>query len=159
MAVGEQAAFLTSARCAEGYRSGCHLSNTLGDQVVTEPKRTLLPILTVLFLISYGLLTTLVVEQSRTIDSQRGLIRDLFQDSVQLSALKGKAVLKHNAEAQAQAQAQAKSRSGTNAPAAQTPPHIDTQKPNTGKHRRPLPQKPPRDASGEGDERRMLISI
>jgi hypothetical protein len=135
------------------------LSNTLGDQVVTEPKRTLLPILTVLFLISYGLLTTLVVEQSRTIDLQRGLIRDLFQDSVQLSALKGKAVLKHNTEAQAQAQAQAKSRSGNNGPAAPTPPHIDTQKPNTGKHRRPLPQKPPRDASGEGDERRMLISI
>jgi hypothetical protein len=133
------------------------LSNTLGDQVVTQPRRTLLPVLTVLFLISYGLLTALVVEQSRTIDSQRGLIRDLFQDSVQLSALKGKAVLKHNAEAQAQAQA--KSRSETNAPAAQTPPHIDTQKPNTGKHRRPLPQKPPRDASGEGDERRMLISI
>jgi hypothetical protein len=157
VAVGEQAAFLTSARCAEGHRSGCHLSNTLGDQVVTEPKRTLLPILTVLFLISYGLLTTLVVEQSRTIDSQRGLIRDLFQDSVQLSALKGKTVLKHNAEAQAQAQA--KSRSQTNAPTAQAPPHTDTQKPNTGKHRRPLPQKPPRDASGEGDERRMLISI
>jgi hypothetical protein len=133
------------------------LSNTLGDQVVTKPRRTLLPVLTVLFLISYGLLTTLVVEQSRTIDSQRGLIRDLFQDSVQLSALKGKAVLKHNAEAQAQAQS--KSRSQTNAPAAQTPPHADTQKSNTGKHRRPLPQKPPRDASGEGDERRMLISI
>ena len=44
------------------------------------------PMLTVLFVVSYGLLTMLVVEQARTIDSQRGLIQDLFQDSVQLTA-------------------------------------------------------------------------
>jgi hypothetical protein len=85
------------------------LSNTLGDEVVSKPRHTLLPVLTVLFLISYGLLTTLVVEQSRTIDSQRGLIRDLFQDSAQLSTLKGKAVQKQNAETQAQAQAKSHS--------------------------------------------------
>jgi hypothetical protein len=68
------------------------LSNTLGEEVevIVKPRRTLLPVLTVLFLVSYGLLTMLVVEQSRTIDNQRGLIRDLFQDSVQLSSLKGK---------------------------------------------------------------------
>jgi len=140
-----------------GYRSGCHLSNTLGDEVVSKPRHTLLPVLTVLFLISYGLLTTLVVEQSRTIDSQRGLIRDLFQDSAQLSTLKGKAVQKQNAETQAEAQA--KSHSETKAPPAQTPPRTDTPHRSTSKLRRPLPQKPPKDASGEGDERRMLISI
>ena len=99
----------------------------------------------------------LVVEQSRTIDSQRGLIRDLFQDSVQLSTLKGKAVQKQNADAQAQAQA--KLRSQTNVPPAQTPPHKDTQNRRASKLRKRLPQKPPKDASGEGDERRMLISI
>jgi hypothetical protein len=51
-------------------------------------KRTLLPLLVVLFLISYGLLTKLVIEQDKTIDSQRTLIHLLFKDSVQLSALR-----------------------------------------------------------------------
>jgi hypothetical protein len=134
------------------------LSNTLGDEVVSKPRRTMLPILTVLFLISYGLLTMLVVEQSRTIDSQRGLIRDLFQDSVQLTTLKGKAVQKQNADAQAKAHSQTKAPS-PQAPSSQASPQTESQSRSTSKHRRPLPQKPPKDASGEGDERRMLISI
>jgi hypothetical protein len=130
------------------------LSNTLSDEVVSiKPKRTLLPVLTVLFLISYGLLTMLVVEQSRTIDSQRGLIQDLFQDSVQLSGIKGKAVQKQNAEAQARANAKSK------VPSIQVTPRTELQNRGSSKLRRPLPQKPPKDTSGEGDERRMLISI
>ena len=66
---------------------------TLGTSeasVFPKPKISMLPILVVLFLISYGLMSVLVVEQGRTIDSQRHLIRDLFNDSVQLSALKTK---------------------------------------------------------------------
>ena len=51
-------------------------------------KRTLLPLLVVLFLISYGLLTMLVVEQNKTIASQRTLIHLLFKDSLHLSALR-----------------------------------------------------------------------
>jgi hypothetical protein len=133
------------------------LSNALDEAVVVKPRNTLLPILTVLFLISYGLLTMLVVEQSRTIDNQRGLIRDLFQDSVQLTTLKGKAVQKQNADAQAQAQG--KARSQTKTPPAQATPRTEMQNRSTSKLRRPLPQKPPKDTSGEGDERRMLISI
>ncbi len=140
-----------------GHRSGCHLLNTLDEALVVKPRNTLLPILTVLFLISYGLLTMLVVEQSRTIDNQRGLIRDLFQDSVQLTTLKGKAVQKQNADAQAQAQG--KARSQTKTPPAQAAPRTEMQNRSTSKLRRPLPQKPPKDTSGEGDERRMLISI
>ena len=66
--------------------------------------------LTILFLVSYGLLTMLVVEQGRTIDSQRNLIHLLFSDSVQLSSIKGKAAQKQNdARAEARAQAQKKS--------------------------------------------------
>jgi hypothetical protein len=133
------------------------LSNTLGEGVVSKPKRTLLPVLTVLFLVSYGLLTMLVVEQSRTIDSQRGLIQDLFRDSVQLNTLKGNAVLKHNADA-AKAHSQSKTPEAQ-APAPKASPRTESQSRSTSKFRRPLPQKPPRDASGEGDERRMLISI
>jgi len=54
-------------------------------------KRGWLPVLTVLFLISYGLMTMLIVEQGQTIESQRALIRELFRDSTELSAVKLKA--------------------------------------------------------------------
>lgn len=47
------------------------------------------PVLVVLFVFSYAILTTLVVEQGRTIESQRALIREMLQDSNQLAALKG----------------------------------------------------------------------
>ena len=154
--VGAQAALCTVPAALRGYRSGCHLSNTLGEEVIVKPRRTLLPVLTVLFLVSYGLLTMLVVEQSRTIDNQRGLIRDLFQDSAQLSSLKGKAVQKQNADAQAQAKSHSQNKA---APPAQAAPRTEMQNRSTSKLRRPLPQKPPKDTSGEGDERRMLISI
>jgi hypothetical protein len=49
----------------------------------------MLPLLIILFLISYGLLTMLVVQQGKAIDSQRSLIHLLFKDNVHLSALKG----------------------------------------------------------------------
>ena len=48
----------------------------------------MLPLLVALFLISYFLLTTLVVLQTRTIVSQRGLIHLLFKDNLHLSAMK-----------------------------------------------------------------------
>jgi len=50
----------------------------------------MLPILVVLFIFSYALLTMLVFEQGQTIESQRGLIREMLKDSTQLAALKGK---------------------------------------------------------------------
>lgn len=65
-------------------------------------KRGWLPVLTVLFLISYGLMTMLIVEQGRTIESQRALIRELFRDSTELSATK-KALQDHALPAQTQA--------------------------------------------------------
>ena len=48
----------------------------------------MLPLLVLLFLISYVLLTTLVVLQDRTIDSQRSLIHLLFKDNLRLVATK-----------------------------------------------------------------------
>lgn len=51
-------------------------------------RRGWLPLLTLLFLISYGLMTMLIVEQGQTIESQRVLIRELFRDSTELSATK-----------------------------------------------------------------------
>ena len=55
---------------------------------VAPKKHSRLPVLVVLFLISYGLMTMLIVEQGETILSQRALIRDLFRDSQELSAVK-----------------------------------------------------------------------
>lgn len=50
----------------------------------------ILPLLVILFIVSYGILTMLVFEQGQTIESQRGLIREMLKDSSQLAALKGK---------------------------------------------------------------------
>lgn len=61
--------------------------NQLTDSVAPK-KRGWLPLLTVLFLISYGLMTMLIVEQGSTIESQRALIKELFRDSTELSAFK-----------------------------------------------------------------------
>lgn len=55
----------------------------------TKPKAKLLPLLVVLFIISYGLLTLLVVEQNSTIQNQRALIQTLVGDSAQLAHMKG----------------------------------------------------------------------
>lgn len=57
-------------------------------QASDRKKHGWLPILTVLFLISYGLMTMLIVEQGQTIDSQRALIRELMRDSKQLAAVR-----------------------------------------------------------------------
>jgi len=50
----------------------------------------LLPLLVILFLVSYGILTLLVFEQGKTIESQRSLIREMLKDSTQLATLKDK---------------------------------------------------------------------
>lgn len=50
----------------------------------------ILPLLVILFIVSYGILTMLVFEQGQTIESQRSLIREMLKDSTQLAALKGK---------------------------------------------------------------------
>jgi hypothetical protein len=140
------------------------LWNLTGDNATSKPGRSLLPVLTILFVVSYGLLTMLVVEQGRTIDSQRSLIHMLFSDSVQLSSIKGKAVQKQQAEAHAQAQKKS-------APAQAAPSGPQVQQPSTQGSRsgaknqstskvgRPFPRKPPKDTVEPADDRRTLISI
>jgi hypothetical protein len=91
-------------------------------QAAAAKKHGWLPLLVVLFLISYGLMTMLIVEQGRTIESQRALIRDLFHDSTELSAVKMKA---HGQQQAAAAQSVTKNPSSqtpsTQAPAKQSP--------------------------------------
>ena len=120
--------------------------------------------LTILFLVSYGLLTMLVVEQGRTIDSQRNLIHLLFGDSVQLSNIRGKAIQKQQTEARAEAQKKSPSAQPTpSGPRAQSPstqaPQAGAKNQSTSKIGRPRPPKPPKDTVDQGDDRRILISI
>lgn len=50
----------------------------------------MVPLLVLLFVVSYCILTALVFEQGQTIEAQRGLIREMLKDSTQLAALKSK---------------------------------------------------------------------
>jgi hypothetical protein len=66
-----------------------YIAECKASQKANRPA-AMLPILVVLFVVSYCLLTLLVFEQGQTIESQRSLIRAMLQDSTQLAALKGK---------------------------------------------------------------------
>jgi hypothetical protein len=127
--------------------------------VMPKPKQSsMLPLLTVLFLISYALMATLVVEQGRTIDSQRFLIKELFRDSTELTGMKSSLFQKQRAQAQAQAEANANSQA--KAPSSQATPRDNAKSNrNPGKLRRPAPLRPPRNTSDVADERRALFSI
>jgi hypothetical protein len=169
---GVQAAF-PGVPAALGRRSGSHLLSWTQDTVIAIPqalpepkpkrKHSLLPVLIVLFLISYGLMSLLAVEQDRTIAAQRSLITSLLGDSTELSSLKGKLIQKQYA--QAQAQAKAGSRSQAQTPSIQTP--MTQQAPggtaqsshSTGKVRKAIPPRPPLGIADIVDGRRILKTI
>jgi hypothetical protein len=56
----------------------------------TARATALMPLLVVLFVISYCILTLLVFEQGQTIEAQRGLIKEMLKDSSQLAVMKDK---------------------------------------------------------------------
>src|ERR1700686_1678009 len=99
---------------------------------VATKKRSLLPVLTILFLFSYGLMTVLIIEQGSVIQSQRNLIKILGRDSTELWSARGKAIGdQESARAQAQSHAQAPStheQAPAQAPSTQSP---STQAPST----------------------------
>jgi hypothetical protein len=129
-----------------------------------------LPLLTVLFMISYGLMTMLIVEQGQTIESQRALIRELFRDSSELSSVKMKAQTERN-QAQASVQNPSSQNPSTQAPSSQTPsfqvPMKQAPSSQTGPQQRAqnqakpkadfqMPSKPAADLA---DHRRALVTI
>jgi hypothetical protein len=143
----------------------CGLTIAYGFTAVTpdatpKKKRTLLPLLTIVFVFSYGLMTLLIVEQSAAIESQSSLIKMLMRDSSEFWAAKGQAMAaKHAAQARAQAQAPS-----AKAPAAQVQdPAAQGQKHNpqahTGKAVKPGFDVPPAPAADLVDHRRALNSI
>jgi hypothetical protein len=125
--------------------------------VAPKKKHSLLPVLTVLFLVSYGLMTMLIVEQGSTIDSQRALIRELFRDSTELTAVKIKAQREH-AQASAQnpsSQCPSAQVPTKQAPSSQSGAQAQNQIAPQGS-RVPAPSKPASDLS---DTRRALVKI
>ncbi len=145
-----------------------------------KPKRkhSLLPVLIVLFLVSYGLMSLLAIEQDRTIASQRWLITSLLGDSTELSSLKGKLIQKQYADAQARAKAGSRSQAKsplaqnpsiqapmtqapiTQAPITQDAPEGTAQRNhNAGKLRKALPQRPPLGIADVVDGRRIVKTI
>jgi hypothetical protein len=129
--------------------------------VAPKKKRTLLPLLTVLFVFSYGLMTVLIVEQGSVIQSQGNLIKVLLRDSTELWAAKGKAIVDGQA-ARSQAQNHAQNPStqapSTQAPSNQAVPQQRSQN-QAGKVTKPGPQVPPVPASELADQRRSLRTI
>ncbi|HXJ88686.1 MAG TPA: hypothetical protein VMS18_17830 [Candidatus Binatia bacterium] len=125
-----------------------------------------LPLLTVLFLISYGLMTMLIVEQGETIESQRALIRELFRDSTELSAVKMKAQEEKN---QTLAQNPSSQNPSTQAPSTRIPQAPTKQAPSSQagpqQHAqnqvkpKPQLQMPSKPAADLADHRRALITI
>ena len=130
----------------------------ISEEVPATPRKKYgwLPVLTVLFLISYGLMTMLIIEQGQTIESQRALIRELFRDSSELSAVKMKAQ-NHNPSTQVPKVAipstQAPSKQ---APSSQAEPQQRAQNQVKPKQQFQVPSKP---ASDLEDSRRALIKI
>ena len=118
-------------------------------EIVPAPqkkRRTLLPVLVVLFILSYALFLSLVVFQGSTINSQRLLILDLFRDSSQLNALKVKETQKKYA---AQAEKNKKNPQAQDKTRAAKPKHRQ--------HQLQPPQFP--DGGDFTDARRTQVSI
>jgi hypothetical protein len=131
----------------------------LGQAILEpKPKRSLLPVLVVLFIIAYALMTSLIVEQGSVIESQRYLIKQLFYDSGQLTALKGKLAAnaaKNGNAAQAKPSAPVKP-----SPAPSTKERAeDCRTCKARRHAEPREMAPPVPASDREDVRRALISI
>lgn len=124
--------------------------------VTPRKKYGWLPVLTVLFLISYGLMTMLIVEQGQTIESQRALIRELFRDSSELSGVKMKAQEEHRNQALAQNQQNPSTQVPSKSPSSQAVPQQRAQ--NQAKPKTHF-QAPSRPASDLQDTRRSLITI
>jgi hypothetical protein len=139
-----------------------------GGNAIPSPKRkiTLLPLLTVLFVISYGLMTLLIVEQGRTIQSQSNMIKILLPESRELWGLRGKAIAEKNSMQAPSTQEQpcVRTPSAQNpstqvapmqVPSTQAPRHHSS---GAGKSAKPETQLPA-PASDLTDQRRSLVTI
>ena len=128
-------------------------------KTTTRPA-VVLPVLVILFIVSYGILTMLVFEQGRTIESQRSLIREMLKDSTQLATLKGKLARddsKPHDKASAQAPAEHKDADSGNPAAGAKGADKETKRP--GKPAHSTKEAPRRPAADMEDVRRCTRAI
>jgi hypothetical protein len=117
----------------------------------------MLPILIVLFVLSYVILTMLVFEQGQTIESQRGLIREMLKDSSQLASIKSKLARDESQRSQEKASASAPSSSE---PQKDPAPKATVKDPrHPGKSAHTMRQAPGKPASDLEDVRRSTRVI
>ncbi len=126
----------------------------------TKTRGALLPLLVVLFLVSYGILTLLVVEQGRTIEAQRSLLREMLKDSTQLATLKSKLAREDSAQSHDKRAAQTEQKeavSGSSPNVAPKAPSKETKRP--GKSARTMKEVPEKPAADLQDVRRSTRVI
>jgi hypothetical protein len=107
----------------------------------------ILPLLVILFVVSYCILTLLVFEQGQTIESQRTLIREMLKDSTQLASMKGKQARDDCRRVQDKSSVQTEQKSAvTNSPGAVKGSDKETKRPTkSGRAMKVTPGKPAAD--------------
>jgi hypothetical protein len=105
------------------------------------------------------MLTMLVVEQGRTIESQRGLLREMLRDSSQLAALKNKVANAEAKQSQDKAAAKAEQKEPGSGKSAAAPKRTDKDAKRPGKSARSLKQIPQKPAADLEDVRRSTRVI
>jgi len=118
----------------------------------------MLPLLVILFIISYGILTMLVVEQGQTIESQRSLIHLMLQDSTQLASLKGK-LARDDKQSHDKTAAEAEHKNVDSGKAAAVPSGPDKETKRPGKSTHSTKTAPGRPAADLEDVRRSTQVI
>ncbi|HEX3322365.1 MAG TPA: hypothetical protein VHR84_16800 [Terriglobales bacterium] len=123
---------------------------------------SLFPLLVFLFIISYAMLTYLVVQQNATIASQRTLIHQLLGDSIELSSMKGKALQPKVAEENTAVSPKVPSATVPAKPKSDASPKA---RPNTksemqsGLKKHAMPERPSKNSNVVLDTRRVTFTL
>lgn len=158
------ALFLSEARNVQGEAEGnltviySYSAESIAARKSSRPS-AMMPLLVILFIVSYGILTMLVFEQGQTIESQRGLIREMLKDSTQLAAMKDKLARDNSKQVQEKASVQADPKgAGSSVPAAGgKTPDKEVKRPN--RSTRSMKQVPGKPAADLEDVRRSTRVI
>ena len=118
-----------------------------------------MPLLVILFIVSYGILTMLIFEQGQTIESQRSLIREMLKDSTQLAALKSKLARDEGKQMQEKASVPAQPNSADSGNSAAGTKGSDKETKRPGKSARSMKQVPGKPAADLEDVRRSTRVI
>ena len=127
-------------------------------KTTTRPT-VVLPLLVILFIVSYGILTMLVFEQGQTIESQRGLIREMLKDSTQLATLKGKLARDESKRSKDKASAQADHKDADPGNPAAGAKGSDKETKRSGKSAHSMKEAPARPPADLEDVRRSTRAI